>query len=188
VETAVDLLRLLLIESPWALLAWPTVVMLGATLVGYLLGRDIGLLAIVPRTGRGLAAIFTAPFMHGNLAHLAANLAPFLVLGALVLRHGERCFVETAVIIVVGSGFLVWLLARRGAHMGMSGVVFGFFGYLLCLAYVTRRASDLAVAAGVLLFYGGLLAGIKPAREQTSWEGHLFGLLVGVAKAWLERH
>jgi membrane associated rhomboid family serine protease len=106
------------------------------------------------------------------------------VLGALVLRQGSRSFVETAAIVALGSGALVWLLARRGAHMGASGVVFGLFGYLLGLAYFTRTTADILVAAIVLLVYGGMLAGIKPARRQTSWEAHLFGLLVGVAKVW----
>jgi membrane associated rhomboid family serine protease len=68
--------------------------------------------------------------------------------------------------------------------MGASGVVFGFFGYLIGLAYFTRATSDLLVAAGVIVVYGGLLAGLKPVRKETSWEGHLFGLIVGLAKVW----
>ena len=44
-------------------------------------------------------------------------------------------------------------------------------GYLLAAAWFTRTTSDLAVAGGVMLDYGGLLAGVKPARGGTSWEG-----------------
>ena len=128
--------------------------------------------------------IVTGPFLHANVAHLIANLPPFIVLGVLVLRLGSDRFVETCAIVAVGSGVLLWLFGRRGAHMGASGVVFGFFGYLIGLAYFTRAMTDVLVAAAVLLVYGGMLAGLKPARRETSWEGHLFGLAVGLAKVW----
>ena len=171
-------------EKPWALLAWPAVAMVVGTLARWMLGKHGQRLAIVPRTKGGLLGIVTGPFLHANLAHLVANLPPFLVLGALVLRLGSHRFAETSAIVGLGSGCLVWLLARKGAHMGASGVVFGFFGYLIGLAYFTRAVSDVLVAAVVLVFYGGMLAGLKPARRETSWEGHLFGLLVGLAKVW----
>jgi membrane associated rhomboid family serine protease len=68
----------------------------------------------------------------------------------------------------------------------MSGVIFGFLGYLLAIAWFTRTTPDLLVAGGVMLLYGGMLAGLKPVRDGTSWEGHLFGLLAGLARAWLD--
>ena len=183
-DFAVPFLRRVFAEKPWALLAWPAVAMVVGTLARWILGKNSQRLAIVPRTTGGLVGIATGPFVHANFAHLIANLPPFLVLGALVLRLGSRRFAETAAIVALGSGVLVWLLGRRGAHMGASGVVFGFFGYLIGLAYFTRAMSDLLVAAAVLVVYGGILAGLKPARRETSWEGHLFGLLVGLAKVW----
>jgi membrane associated rhomboid family serine protease len=158
--------------------------MVVGTLVRRVLGKSGQRLAIVPRTTGGLVGIAAGPFLHANLAHLVANLPPFVVLGALVLRKGSARFLETAGLVAVGSGLLVWLFARKGAHLGASGVVFGLFGYLLALAYFTRTTSDIAVAAVVLLAYGGMLAGLKPARRETSWEGHVFGLLVGMAKVW----
>ena len=183
-DFALPLLRGVFAEKPWALLAWLAVAMVGGTLARWLLGQGGQRLAIVPRTKGGLLGIATGPFVHANVAHLVANLPPFVVLGALVLRKGSERFLETAGIVALGSGALVWLLARRGAHMGASGVVFGFFGYLIGLAYFTRTTSDIVVAAVVLLVYGGILVGLKPARRETSWEGHLFGLAVGLAKVW----
>jgi membrane associated rhomboid family serine protease len=178
----------LLAEKPLAYLAWPTIAMGAGLMARYSLGKSSQRLAIVPRTTGGLVGIATAPFLHANLAHLFANIAPFVVLAALVLRKGPDTFLETFAAVALGSGALVWLLARKGAHMGASGVVFGLFGYLVSLAYVTRATGDLLVAGLVVLVYGGLLLGLKPARRETSWEAHLFGLLVGVAKAvWLGR-
>jgi membrane associated rhomboid family serine protease len=37
-----------------------------------------------------------------------------------------------------------------------------------------------------MIFYGGMLAGLKSVRDGTSWEAHLFGLLAGLARAWLD--
>ena len=151
-----------------------------------ILGQGANRLAIVPRTSGGLLGILTAPFLHGNAAHLAANLPPFLILGALVLRRGDHAFLKTVVLIALASGLLLWLLGRKAAHMGASGVIFGLFGYLVALAYFTRGTADLLIAGAVVLVYGSMLAGIKPARNGTSFEGHFFGLLAGIATAWLE--
>jgi membrane associated rhomboid family serine protease len=186
VETVLNFFHRLFTEKPWALLAWPATAMVAGTLLHFLLGQRASRLAIVPRTLGGLVGIATAPFIHGNASHLAANLPPFVVLGALVLRHSERLFPATALSIALGSGVLLWLLGRSAAHMGMSGVVFGFFGYLVARAYFTRNVTDVLIAGGVLVLYGSMLAGIKPARNNTSWEGHLFGLLAGIATAWAQ--
>ena len=155
-------------------------------IVRAILGQNANRLAIVPRTGGGLLGILTAPFLHGNAAHLVANLPPFVILSALVLRRGEHTFLMTVVLIALASGLLLWLLGRKAAHMGMSGVIFGLFGYLVTLAYFTRGTTDVLIAGAVVLVYGSMLAGIKPARNGTSFEGHFFGLLAGVATAWLE--
>ena len=176
-----------LTEEPWALITWPVLVMCAGTLLRALLGQGAHRLAIVPRTSGGLLGIVTAPFLHGNAAHLAANLPPFVILGALVLRHGEHAFLKTGLLIALASGLLLWLLGRSAAHMGASGVIFGFFGYLIALAYFSRDMTDVLVAGAVVLVYGSMLAGIKPARNGTSFEGHFFGLVAGIATAWLER-
>ncbi|HWZ96074.1 MAG TPA: rhomboid family intramembrane serine protease [Opitutaceae bacterium] len=175
-------------QAPYVYLSWPAVAMIVGTLVGVLSQSAAKQLAVVPRTASGLVGIITAPFIHANFAHLAANLPPFLVLGALVLRRGQGQFLEVALVIALAQGLLLWLLGRKVAHVGMSGVIFGFLGYLLLLAWFTRATPDLLVAGVVLLVYGGILAGVAPARNGTSWEGHLFGLIAGLGTAWFLYH
>ncbi len=155
------------------------------TLFVMIRGKPATRLAVVPRTTAGLAGIVTAPFLHANVSHLAANLPPFIGLGALVLRRHASQFIEVAVAIALTQGALLWLCGRRAAHLGMSGVTFGFLGYLLAVAWFARTMPDLLIAGGVLVYYGGMLAGVRPVRDGTSWEAHLFGLLAGVACAWL---
>jgi membrane associated rhomboid family serine protease len=160
--------------------------MMVGTIIAVISDKLARTLGVIPRRAAGLPGILTSPFIHANPAHLAANLPPFIVLGALVLHRNEGQFVEVAVTIALAQGALLWLFGRNASHVGMSGVIFGFLGYLLAAAGFTRTMPDLLVAGGVLVFYGSMLAGVAPARAVTSWEGHLFGLLAGLGRAWLE--
>ena len=173
-------------HEPWNFISWPAAVMILGTFVGVISSGAATRLAVVPREAGGLVGLFTAPFIHVNLGHLAANLPPFIALGILLLRRDEGGFLKTALIIAAGQGVLLWCFGRKVAHVGMSGVIFGFFGYLVSLAWFTRATPDLLVAAGVAIYYGGMLAGVAPARDGSSWEGHLFGLIAGVATAWFQ--
>jgi membrane associated rhomboid family serine protease len=185
-DTALAFLTKLYTQQPWIYLSWPAAAMVLGTLLVTVWAGAAQRLGIVPRTGAGLVGIVTAPFLHANAAHLAANLPTFVGLGYLVLHRSEKHFVEVAATIALATGVLVWLCARKAAHVGMSGVIFGFLGYLIAVAWLTKTAPDLIVGGGVLLFYGGMLAGVAPARSSTSWEAHLFGLLAGIGRAWLD--
>jgi membrane associated rhomboid family serine protease len=185
-DDALGFLARLFTQPPWNYLSWPAAAMIVGTMIGMISSHAAAQLAVVPRTKSGLVGLVTAPFIHANLAHLAANLPPFLVLGALMLGRSQSRFPLVALTIALGQGAMLWLFGRKIAHIGMSGVIFGFFGYLLALAWFTRATPDLLVAAGVLVFYGGMLAGVAPARDGTSWDGHLFGLGVGLGTAWFQ--
>jgi membrane associated rhomboid family serine protease len=167
------------------MVTWPALAMIAGTVLQALLGKRAASLAVVPRTSGGLVGVATSPFLHCNAAHLIANLPPFVVLGLLMLRLGETTFLRAGLTIALGSGVLLWMFGRNAAHMGMSGVIFGFFGYLIALAFLRGGTGNVAIAVAVLVVYGSMLAGLKPARSSTSWESHLFGLCAGVAAAWL---
>jgi membrane associated rhomboid family serine protease len=170
------------------LVTWPALAMIAGTVLRAVLGKRANGLAVVPRTAAGLFGIPVSPFLHCNLGHLAANLPPFIVLGVLMLRIGEATYLRAALTIVVASGLLLWLFGRNAAHMGMSGVIFGFLGYLVTLAFLRSAVGNVLIAIAVLIVYGSMLAGIKPARSSTSWESHLFGLVAGIGAAWLNHH
>ncbi len=141
---------------------------------------------IRPRTWDGLDGVLWAPFLHDGFRHLLANTLPLIVLGGLVLLQGFRTWALVTAGIVVGGGLATWLLARNANHIGASGVVFGYVGYLIGAAWFERSLRAIAVAVAVLALYGGgLLIGLLP-RPGISWEGHLFGALAGVAMAgWM---
>jgi membrane associated rhomboid family serine protease len=187
-DNDVGFLARLFTDRPYCFLSWTAVAMIAGTLITLASQKTAKELAIVPREASGLIGIVTAPFIHANFAHLIANLPPFLVLGALILRRGDTAFLEVALTIALVQGLVLWLCGRRAAHMGMSGVIFGFLGWLIAVAFLTRATDDVLIAGGVMIFYGGMLAGVAPARNGTSWEGHLFGLIVGIGLVWVVNH
>ncbi len=141
-------------------------------------------LGIIPRQLSGLRGILFAPWLHGNFAHLLANTIPFILLGFLVMiRHPRHMVAITMTIIVIG-GLGTWLVAPSNTvHIGASGVVFGYFAFLLVNAWYERSLPSVLIAIVVIVIYGGLLAGIMPTSSGVSWQSHLFGLIGGAVAA-----
>jgi membrane associated rhomboid family serine protease len=141
---------------------------------------------IRPRTVSGLIGIALAPLLHIGFAHLAANTIPFIVLGWLImLRETRDLFLVTLVSAVIG-GLGVWLIGSTySVHVGASGVIFGYFGFLLLRGWFERSALSIALSVVVGIFYGGMIWGVLPTQMGLSWEGHLFGFLGGVLAARL---
>ncbi|MCT7978821.1 rhomboid family intramembrane serine protease [Laspinema olomoucense] len=140
---------------------------------------------ILPRHPDTLRGILFMPFLHGNFPHLIANTIPFLTLGWFVMLREIRDFwVVTAVTMLV-SGLGVWLLGSPGWHIGASGLVFGYLGYLLSRGFFERNLPSILLSIIVGVLYGGIIIGVLPIQAGVSWEGHLFGLIGGGIAAWL---
>jgi membrane associated rhomboid family serine protease len=143
---------------------------------------------IHPRTVEGLWGLLTAPFLHVNLAHLIANSVPFVVLGGIVLLGGRRIFWGVTIFVMLFGGLGVWLLARSGTnHIGASGLIFGYLGFLLARGIVERSVIWFLVSLAILISYGGLLWSVLPMHVGggVSWQSHLSGFLAGIAAARL---
>lgn len=157
-------------------------------IVDVFVGGRLNFFGIIPRTEIGLRGILFAPFLHNGFGHLIGNTIPFITLGWFVMLRSTREFLTVSAITLLASGVGVWLFGSPGIHLGASGVVFGYFGFLLSRAYFERSALAIAISAAVGLLYGGLIWGVLPTRMGISWEGHLFGFVGGVLAAnWLSR-
>ena len=139
---------------------------------------------IRPREQTGLYGILFAPFLHIGFGHVTANTVPFLLLGSLVvLRRTSDFFLASAVIIVI-SGLGVWLTGpAQSVHVGASGLVFGYLGFLLLRGFFERSLVAILVAIVVGAVYAGALPGLLPGQPGISWQGHLFGFAGGVLAA-----
>jgi membrane associated rhomboid family serine protease len=139
---------------------------------------------IKPHEADGLPGIVTAPFLHAGFGHLEGNTVPFLLLGGAVALSGLRKVVLATVVIALVGGLGVWLFASSGTdHIGASGLVFGYAGYLIARGFFSRSMVHLVVGVVVIGVYGTtLLFGVAP-RDGISWQGHLFGGIGGVVAA-----
>lgn len=144
---------------------------------------------ILPARADGLwPGVVSAPFLHISNLHLANNLMALAVLGGMAaLVAGNARFIAATVFIAIIGAVCTWLIARSGAHIGASGLVFGYFGFLVGQGLFRQSLASLVIAGVVTFLYGAnIFFGIFFPRGCTSWEAHLAGALAGLAYARLE--
>jgi membrane associated rhomboid family serine protease len=155
-----------------------------ALLDAMVFGGRLAVFGILPRTELGLIGIAFAPLIHGGLNHLLANTLGVLIFGGLTMIRSERHFWTVTVVGALASGAGTWLLGRPGIHIGASGVVFAYFGYLLFTGIFERRLGSLLLSIAVFVIWGPTLYGIVPTEGASSWEGHVSGFIGGMVAAW----
>ena len=117
-----------------------------------------------------------------------SNTPPLALMGALLAATATRALVAVNAVIVILGGALVWLMGSSAIHIGASGLVFGWFGFLIVRAIVDRSPTTLGAAVVVALVYGSIIWGVLPGQPGVSWEAHLFGALAGAGAAILLRN
>jgi membrane associated rhomboid family serine protease len=157
--------------------------------VNTVLGGALSVFGVQPRSIEGLRGILFAPFLHGNLAHLTANTVSFVVLGWLVLASAPKVFLRVTLCAALGSGLVSWLFGAPGSvHIGASGVIFGYLGYLMLAGVFARKLLPVLVSLTVTGLWGAMVWGVLPGQVGVSWQGHLGGFVGGVLAArWLHR-
>jgi membrane associated rhomboid family serine protease len=158
-------------------------------LINLFSGRVLNQYGNLPRAVTALPGIFIGPFLHGGLGHFLSNIVPLCIFVFLMLQHGTQRFVLVSLWIFIVTGLLVWLFGRSATHVGISGVVYGYFGYLLLAGFLSRKPKLIIISLLVGFFYGGLIFGILPSRPFVSWESHLFGFASGLiaARLWAKQ-
>lgn len=151
-------------------------------ITGYGFNQAFGL---IPRHISGLDGVIAMPLLHGSFAHLLANTPPLLVVGGLLAATATRALLAVNAVVIGLGGGLVWLFGSSAIHIGASGLVFGWFGFLVARGLVDRSPVTLGAALLVGFFYGSILWGVLPGQPGVSWEAHLFGAIAGAAAAFL---
>jgi membrane associated rhomboid family serine protease len=157
-------------------------------LVNFLvLGGILNQLGVRPRTLTGLLGIPISAFLHSDARHLLGNTQGFLLLGGrLILLRGTDDFTLVSLFTLLTSGFGIWLFGRPPNHVGASGVLFGYFGFLLLRGYFERNAVSAILSILMIALYSTTLWRVLPSDNTgISWEGHLFGFLGGAIAARL---
>jgi len=153
-------------------------------IIDLFLGGALNAYGIWPHHLIGLRGILFAPFLHGSLAHLIANTIPFLILGWFVMLQETRDFFVVSGITMLVSGVGTWLVGSpNSVHIGASGIIFGYLGFLLLRGYFEGNFPSILLSLVVGFLYGGTIWGVLPLQPGISWEGHLFGFIGGVIAA-----
>lgn len=154
-------------------------------IVNTVLPTDLNRFGIIPRSFEHLCGILIAPFLHAGWLHLLSNFLPFIVFGTLIGAQSSKRFWLLFILHIITTGMLVWLFARgNSVHIGMSGVIYAFWGYLIVYGFVRKKMMHLIISLVMLFFYGGLVFGVFPTRFGVSFESHLLGALVGAASGY----
>jgi membrane associated rhomboid family serine protease len=141
-------------------------------------------LGIMPRHPLGLIGIPFAPFIHAGYGHLFFNSVPLFLLLTGMLTYGLQTTVCATLMITLFGGVGVWLFGRKALHVGASGLIMGYMGFILYNGYYAPTLSSWIVAVVSFYYLGSILFSIVPSSDGSSWEGHLFGFLAGVAAAY----
>jgi membrane associated rhomboid family serine protease len=143
---------------------------------------------ILPRSLGHLPYIFTAPFLHFSWDHIEGNSGPLFVFGFLAAYRGVVKFLWVTLVVAITSGLAVWLFQSNGElTVGASGLIFGYFGYVLARGIIERNLIDALAAIVIGLSYAYIFTVAIPGTPGVSWIGHLGGLVGGVASAWFFR-
>ncbi|MDX1301554.1 rhomboid family intramembrane serine protease [Photobacterium sp.] len=171
-----DAIKLIVIISLLCLVVHVANIWLGGAL------NDYGLL---PRHITHLTGLVAYPFLHGSWEHLISNLISFALLALLVSRSGLARLLVVMLISWVGSGIGVWFFGRLSFHIGLSGIIYGLWAYLLIYALMYRSLKSIVIAVIVMFLYGSMVWGVLPVHQWVSFESHLFGALAGVVAGYL---
>ena len=146
---------------------------------------------MAPKAWRGLIGIFTYPFLHKDFSHLSSNSLPLIFLGAALFYFYRKTSFIIFIQLFIISGFWLWLLGEYGSiHIGASGLVYGLTAFHITAGLIKKNKNLLAFALLVLFVYGSMVWGLFPdffPKQKISWEGHLMGMLAGIALAWYHR-
>ncbi|MDG2072007.1 MAG: rhomboid family intramembrane serine protease, partial [Pseudomonadales bacterium] len=125
-------------------------------------GHSLNSYGIYPRETSALPGILLWAFLHGDLQHLIVNTTPLFVMGFFVASRGAGKFFVVSLVVILVGGLGVWCFGRSAYHIGASGLVFGYFGYLVALGIYERSLGTLAIASLTVFYYGGIIFGVLP--------------------------
>ncbi len=140
---------------------------------------------IRPRDIPDLPYILTAPFLHFSWTHIEGNSGPLFIFGFLAAYRGLGKFAAVTAVVVLTSGFAAWIFeSPRSLGAGASGVVFGYFGYIMVRGIFDRRVIDVLVGAVMALCFAYQFSVLLP-HQGIGWQAHIGGLVGGLASGWI---
>ena len=132
--------------------------------------------------------VLTNAFTHLDVLHIAFNMAALFMLGPQLERVlGRTRFLAIYLVsALTGSAMVRWVSSPYIITMGASGAIFGMMGAVLLIAW--KHQGDVR---SILMWLGINVVITFVGSSYISWQGHLGGLLGGLAVTavlvWLPR-
>ena len=127
---------------------------------------------------------FFMTFLHADFYHLLNNTIGLVVFGTLLLARSRDDLYMASISAILGCGLAIMFLGEPGSvHIGASGLVFGWWSFLIARGFYQRNFHSILIAVFVIFFFGGMIYGVLPGQSAISWQGHLGGAIGGVLGA-----
>ncbi|MDO4686981.1 MAG: rhomboid family intramembrane serine protease [Corynebacterium sp.] len=157
----------------------------GVFILDTLTGGWLKYYGIHPLDPSALSGIVTSPFLHADLMHLMSNTMPGAIFVFLIGLSGRRVFWEVTAISAVVGGMGTWLFGGIGTnHIGVSGLIYGWFSYLVIRGIANRNLLHIILGVILATAYSCYIWGVIPGTPGISWQGHLFGGIGGALAGW----
>lgn len=142
---------------------------------------------LIPRSGADIWKVLTSPFLHANLSHLLQNTLGIFLFGSMV-----KAFFDKPLFVLIGTGILldgvfIWLFGSNGIHIGASGIVYTFWGYLSLAGIFRPGLIRSFISAFCILGFSSMFVGLLPLAHGVSASAHFGGFLTGALVARLDR-
>ena len=161
------------------------IVVWGINLINWvLLGGALRQLC-VPRRTIGLISVPITPLVHDDPDHLFGNSLYFFIFGWLILLRGIPDFLIITLVIALVDSLGTWIFAEPRPNFGASGIVYGYFSFLLFSSFFDRDVISLLLAIVVILLDWAMLRRLFVNSPGTSLEGHMFGFFGGILAIFL---
>lgn len=138
-----------------------------------------------PLSQQGYYRIITCAFLHGGMYHILANMMSLYNIGTFVEnRFGDLKYLAVVFVSMITSGLAVVTLSRTGTvTVGFSGVIFGLFGAFIAIMISSGAIRNSQVSSLIMrMLVPNIIISLMPG---VSWQGHLGGLIGGLAAGWI---
>lgn len=146
---------------------------------------------VQPGEVSSLTGIFAMPLIHSKdgFEHIINNSIPTAILLGTLIYYYRQVALRVFLISWLATGLGLWLFATNtnSFHIGMSGVIYALAGFLFVSGVLRKYLPLQAISLFVAFIYGSMIWGIFPTESHVSWEGHLSGLITGIALAFVFR-
>ncbi|MDB9836492.1 rhomboid family intramembrane serine protease [Flavobacteriaceae bacterium] len=127
------------------------------------------------------------PLLHANWKHFSSNSIPFLIFASMIQLFGTVEFLKCTVIILLISSTCIYLFEKRnGPSIGISGLITGYFGYIVLHGYINNNFWSICLSIIVLAFYQKIIyLSLIKQDNNASNIGHFSGFISGFLAAFI---